>query len=239
MKGDQVYRAGVIAAKQRAAQQKASAVEDAAGELLDLIDDKDAKSARGILERRAAGDAPAAKEGKISGYAAMFNSPTDIAGMFREQIAPGAFADSLSRGDDVRALFNHDPNFVLGRTSNGTLTLSEDAKGLRFDVTPPETVWAKDLMASIERGDINQCSFAFQVDQQSWDDPDDEENDMPLRTLKRVSLSDVSTVTYPAYDDTSCSVRALEAHLAERAASPATLARARMRLAQLDRKIRA
>ena len=90
----------------------------------------------GMRIERVEGTAP-----KIGGYAAVFNREAVIAGMFREQIAPGAFTDAIGR-DDVRALFNHDANFVLGRTVSGTLRLSEDETGLRYDVTPPSTTWA-------------------------------------------------------------------------------------------------
>jgi HK97 family phage prohead protease len=239
-KGGKVYRSGVIAAKQRAAQQGADAVETEAGKLLELIDgdqDDDDKNAARLpsLERRAGVRMDAPKEGKISGYAALFNRQADIGGWFREQIAPGAFAAAIGR-DDVRALFNHDPNHVLGRNANGTLSLSEDDQGLRFEVTPPDTAWARDLMGSIERGDINQCSFAFTPEVQEWD----ESGETPVRTLRKVRLSDVSVVTYPAYDDTSCAVRSLgvwrEAH--PRLAPP-HLVRARLKTARQDRLIRA
>ncbi len=85
------------------------------------------------VEVRAMGDTP-----MLSGYAAVFNTDTVIAGMFRERIAPGAFTAAV-REDDVRALFNHDPNCVLGRTTAGTLSLSEDQTGLRYQIDPPDT----------------------------------------------------------------------------------------------------
>jgi HK97 family phage prohead protease len=135
----------------------------------------------------------------------MFNSPTDIGGYFTEQVAPGAFAAAIGR-DDVRALFNHDPNFVIARTTNKTLTLSEDDKGLYFEATPPDTQWARDLVASIDRGDVSQCSFGFIVTKCEWD----ETVDPPIRTIMEVELLDVSPVTYPAYEDTSVSMRALK-----------------------------
>jgi HK97 family phage prohead protease len=145
---------------------------------------------------------------RLVGYAALFNSPTDIAGMFREQIAPGAFADAVGR-DDVRALFNHDPNYVLGRTASHTLSLSEDERGLLYAATPPETTWAADLMVSVERGDINQSSFGFIVEEEEWVYPATRD-ELPLRVIKRVSLFDVSPVTFPAYQDTTVSARSLE-----------------------------
>ena len=143
----------------------------------------------------------------LSGYAAVCGSATEIAGLFREQIARGAFKDAVGR-DDVRALFNHDANFVLGRSTSGTLRLIEDDKGLRYDVDAPDTTWARDLMVSVQRGDINQSSFAFEVTEEEWDYS--KRGEMPLRTIKSVRLYDVSPVTYPAYGTTSVSARSLE-----------------------------
>lgn len=156
----------------------------------------------GPVEARQDGDVR-----QLSGYAAVFNTVTDIAGLFREQIAPGAFTEAVTR-DDVRALFNHDANFVLGRTASGTLSLREDAQGLRYDVTPPSTTWATDLMVSVSRGDITQSSFAFSVDDESWEYP---AGVLPLRTIRKATLYDVSPVTYPAYASTSVSARAVDA----------------------------
>lgn len=84
----------------------------------------------------------------------------------------------------MRALYNHDPNYVLGRTSAGTLTLREDEKGLYFDVRAPDTQWGRDLYASVKRGDVNQCSFGFQVIADEWGTIDG----MDTRTLKEVRL---------------------------------------------------
>jgi uncharacterized protein len=143
----------------------------------------------------------------LSGYAAVFGSTTEIAGLFKERIAPGAFADAAKR-DDVRALFNHDSNYVLGRTTSGTLRLVEDERGLRYDVDPPETQWARDLMVSVARGDVSQSSFAFEVTEEEWDYG--QRGEMPIRTIKAVKLYDVSPVTYPAYEATTVSARATD-----------------------------
>lgn len=151
-------------------------------------------------------DAEQPDQPKMTGYAAMFGTPTEIAGLFREQIARGAFAEAVGK-DDVRALFNHDANFVLGRTTSGTLRLVEDETGLRYDVDVPETTWARDLMVSVQRGDVSQSSFAFEVLEDEWEYGT--RGAMPLRTIKSVRLYDVSPVTYPAYASTTVSARAV------------------------------
>lgn len=143
---------------------------------------------------------------RLSGYAAVFESPTEIAGMFREIVARGAFSNAVGT-DDVRALFNHDANFVLGRTTSGTLVLTEDETGLRYDVVPPDTQWARDLMVSVKRGDVSQSSFAFEVLDDSWDYGT--RGELPTRTIRSVRLYDVSPVTYPAYAATTVSARSL------------------------------
>lgn len=137
----------------------------------------------------------------IAGYAAVFNSETDIGGYFREQIAPGAFSPSLK--GDVRALFDHDTAHVLGRTKSGTLRLAEDDKGLAVEIDLPDTQTARDLTASMERGDIDGMSFGFRVTKQEWD----ETQDPPLRTIREVELFEVSVVTFPAYADTEIALR--------------------------------
>ena len=141
----------------------------------------------------------------LVGYAAVFNREATIAGFFREQIAPGAF-DAAIREDDVRALFNHDPNYVLGRTTSGTLTLSQDDDGLRYEADPPDTQWARDLMVTVGRGDVNQSSFGFQVVREEWTNPENRA-ELPLRTILEARLFDVSPVTYPAYEETSAEAR--------------------------------
>lgn len=167
----------------------------------------------------------------VRGYAAVFESETVIAGMFREVVAPGAFDQAVGR-DDVRALFNHDPNYVLGRTTVGTLRLSVDERGLRYEVDPPATQWARDLMTSIGRGDVSQSSFGFRVKKDSWTQPENNQG-LPLRTIEDVELFDVSPVTYPAYPETSVAARDAAAALSEAQAIDAALVlqRSRDRLA--------
>jgi Escherichia/Staphylococcus phage prohead protease len=140
---------------------------------------------------------------KIAGHAAVSNSLSEELWGFREKIAPGAFKDALAKSD-IRALLNHDPNFVLGRTKNGTLRAWEDQTGLAVEIDPPSTQWASDLLVSIDRGDISQMSFAFRVGEESWETVDG----IDVRTILTFDeIFDVSPVTYPAYPETDVSIR--------------------------------
>lgn len=138
---------------------------------------------------------------RLSGYAAVFNDAS-VPLPFSERIAPGAFRKTLSETPDVRLLINHE-GLPLARTKNGTLELSEDEVGLRFDAELPDTSEARDLWTLIQRGDVDQMSFAFRVIRQKWS------ADRTERTLTEVSLADgdVSVVTYPAYPTTSVEAR--------------------------------
>lgn len=147
-----------------------------------------------LKTRDAINDQPAI----ISGYAAVFNSKTSIGDYFEEIIMPGAFSRSIATNSDIRALFNHDWNNVLGRTKSGTLRLSEDDRGLKFEVELPNTSLARDLAESMARGDINQCSFGFFATEETWD----YSVEPVLRTIHEVELFEISVVSIPAYDDT-------------------------------------
>jgi HK97 family phage prohead protease len=151
---------------------------------------------------------------KIEGYAAVFNQPSEIIsdmfGSFREYVAPGAFTKTLKDGADVRALLNHDPNFVLGRSKSGTLRLWEDSRGLGYEATPPDTQWARDLLEVMRRGDIDQSSFGFRTVRDRWGvGKTDGGDEVDERTLLELQLFDVSPVTYPAYPQTTSDVRSL------------------------------
>jgi HK97 family phage prohead protease len=149
-------------------------------------------------------------ENFIEGHAAVFDSWSETLGgifPFKEKVRKGAFVDSLGQ-DDIRALFNHDPNYVLGRNKAGTLHLTEDERGLLVKISPPNTTWAKDLRTSIERGDINQMSIGFVVEDDEWR----YEDGYDVRELKKVKLYDVSPVTFPAYTATDVGVRAMESY---------------------------
>ncbi len=152
------------------------------------------------------------KEIGFKGHAAVFGSPTWIGPArwgFMERVAAGAFSKTISEAD-VRFLINHDPNLVLARNTAGTLRLSEDDEGLLTDADMAPTSYAKDLAISLERGDITQMSFAFEVVKDEWEVVTNEDDgpDYELRTLLELKLWDVSAVTYPAYDDTDAALRA-------------------------------
>lgn len=157
-----------------------------------------------------------AEKPKIAGHAAKFDVLSEDLGGFQERIAPGAFANTIKSGD-IRALFNHDSNIVLGRNKSGTLRLSEDSAGLAFEIDSPTTQLVRDMVLSpIERGDVSQCSFGFYTVADKWA----KVNGMWVRTLLEVDLFDVSPVTYPAYPQTDVAVRALNAAIAAGAAPP-------------------
>lgn len=147
------------------------------------------------------------KSPMIVGYPAKFNRLSQNLGGFRENILPGAFKRTIAAGADVRALLNHNPDLILGRTGPGTLRLVEDSIGLRMEIDPPDTQLARDLMTSIDRGDIDQGSFRFRCMTDAWRTQDGKS----IRDLKDVDLEDVSVVTFPAYLDTSADIRSAEA----------------------------
>jgi HK97 family phage prohead protease len=149
------------------------------------------------VEARAADDGTM----RLSGYAAVFNEAS-VPLPFKETIAPGAFRKTLTETPDVRLLVNHE-GLPLARTKNGTLTLSEDGKGLYFNAELANTSDARDIYELVQRGDVDQMSFAFRVIRQKWSE------DRSRRVLTEVSLSDgdVSVVTYPAYPTTTVEAR--------------------------------
>lgn len=165
----------------------------------------------------------------MRGHAAVFNQLSEDLGGFREQISPGAFADAI-KTDDVRALFNHNPDFVLGRNLAKTLRLTEDSRGLAIEIDPPDTQVARDLMVSMERGDITQMSFGFSVrpNGHTWANDDEGRR---IRTLTKLRLFDVSPVTYPAYPQTDVALRSLaEWNRAHEVAPPSRVRMLRRRL---------
>lgn len=134
----------------------------------------------------------------VVGHASVYDSRSNNLGGFYEFIERGAFTEELIANSDVRALINHDPNLILARNTSGTLNLTADERGLKYEFEMPETSYGKDLSISMKRGDITQSSFAFTVAEDDWS-TDDEGNN--IRTIKKIDrLYDVSPVTYPAYN---------------------------------------
>jgi uncharacterized protein len=177
-------------------------------------------------ELRAAGSD---SQPKVEGYAATFGTVTNI-GKFNEVIQRGAFKRSIAEGDDVVALIDHNPSMILGRRSAGTLTLEEDAKGLRFSCALPDTTVARDAYANLKAGNLRECSFGFFVDSEDGEDWAQQADGTMLRTLKRVRLFDVSVVTFPAYGNTSAAARNVvsehvEARMASMSAAQGTATR--------------
>lgn len=141
----------------------------------------------------------------VTGHAAVFNSYSEDFGGWKEVIEPGAFRDAIAVSD-VRALYNHDSNHLLGRTTSSTLKLSEDERGLAYDLSMPKH--RDDLVELIERGDLTQNSFAFRVKNDRWEKRDG----MDVRVIEKVErLYDISLVTYPAYPDTDVAMRSWQA----------------------------
>lgn len=152
------------------------------------------------VEIRAEGDTI-----KVAGYAAVFNERADIGGYFFEVIEPGAFKDAIGR-DDVVFLVNHE-GLPLARTRSGTLTLKEDDRGLYMETElDPKDPDVMAIVPKMKRGDLDKMSFRFVPEQQEWD----ESGDIPVRTLKKMRLEDVSIVTFPAYEGTEVGLRSLE-----------------------------
>lgn len=149
---------------------------------------------------------------KISGYAAVFyragerGTEYELGPGMVERIGRSAFDRAIAE-DDVRGLFNHDSGMILGRAKSGTLKLSVDEIGLRYEITPPDTQAARDIVESIRRGDVSGSSFAFQAITSDWERSDDAAK-TDVRTLTDVRLYDVGPVTFPAYSATETQVRA-------------------------------
>jgi HK97 family phage prohead protease len=156
------------------------------------------------IELRAKDDNPDSRT--IYGYAALFDTDTVISDWFIERIAKGAFDDVLK--DDVRALFNHDPNLILSRSGAG-LTLTIDKQGLMYEFEAPTTTLGNDLLYNIRNGLIKESSFSFSIREEKWEDQG--KGKPNIRTiLKFEKLHDVSPVTYAAYGDTTVATRSFK-----------------------------
>lgn len=194
------------------------------------------------VEMRAAGDAVR----QLVGHASVFDTDTPIGPAsdpyWIERVERGAFRASIAE-DDIRALFNHNEDLVLGRNRAGTLRLSEDAVGLFCEITPPDTSVGRDCVVSVDRGDITQMSIGFQVRKQMWEELPD---GTVRRTVQAAMLWDVSPVTFPAFPTTDIAVREARAKgwlpplgiLADtEEIARRSLSRARTRLAFIERTV--
>jgi HK97 family phage prohead protease len=159
------------------------------------------------MTTRAKGDS------RIVGYAAVYYDGTaeteyDMGWGVRERIMPGAFDETLEAKDDIRALFNHDPSLLLGRTTAETLKLWSDDRGLGYEIRAGATNVARDVIQHIERGDLTGSSFSFRLLDDEWHHEDGGD----IVEIKRTKLYDVGPVTYPAYEATETSVRSAMAY---------------------------
>lgn len=159
------------------------------------------------LEIRTSGAIRAAA-GRLEGYAAVFNAEAALPG-FTEIIRPGAFARSLQAGQNIRALYHHRDAELLGSTRSGTLTLSEDAHGLKFSLDIPPTSYGRDLAVLVERGDVSGCSFGFRV-REGGDRWEERNGGEWLRELLDVELREITVTGDPAYADTTVALRSLD-----------------------------
>ncbi|MCE5168518.1 HK97 family phage prohead protease [Paenibacillus profundus] len=177
-----------------------------------MLKDKEMRLLNNKVEVRAESENEAPK---IIGYGLRFGVWSQDLGGFIERIEPSA----LDGADvsDVRCLIDHESGKILGRTTSGTLRLSVDEFGLRYDADPPDTTYANDLLKVMKRGDINQSSFAFRIDYENDGDEwiYEEESGLYKRTIRKIKrVFDVSVVTYPAYvqADSLVSSRSLESY---------------------------
>lgn len=175
----------------------------------------------------------------LRGFAAMYNSLSEDLGGFREVIAPGAFRAAFSEDADVKAFWNHNSDYVLGRTTSGTLRLIDDERGLMIEIDPPAS--AANFIEAVTRGDVSQMSFGFAV-AENGDSVEITDDGTVLRTLREVDLFEVSPVAMPAYPATSISARTKE-NVLDRVTAPepevseVTRARIRMKRKELERKL--
>lgn len=198
------------------------------------------RAGRATIEKRAETDT--SKAGNvIRGYAAVFYDASDLDGTqyqlwedIVERVMPGAFDRAISEAHDARGLFNHDPNWLLGRVSSGSVRLSVDSVGLAYeiDVNEADPQW-QSVAAKIDRGDITGSSFGFIVRKATWLEDGEGDKRIWYRQIEDVDLYDVSPVTWPAYTGTSAGrdfgQSDREALLAEMIASRSLADRVRVR----------
>jgi HK97 family phage prohead protease len=154
----------------------------------------------------------------LEGYAAVFSEDYVLyeSKTFRaiERVKQGAFTRALEEKQDVRCCFNHNPDNVLGRTTNKTLALAQDNKGLSFDTDlDARTHIAQDVLCFVDRGDVTGCSFAFVVRKQNWTETEDDGFVTYVREIEDVDLFELGPVLFPAYEGTSVGARSTPALL--------------------------
>ncbi|WP_220463581.1 HK97 family phage prohead protease [Sediminihaliea albiluteola] len=163
---------------------------------------------------------------RLVGHAAVFNSHSVDLGGFYETITPGAFARTLRDGHPIFAVHHHNMADLLGSSQSRTLKLSEDSEGLHFDLTLPDSSLGRDIHELVQRGDLNKMSFCFLVNGSAGEAWHEDSNGQIIRTLKDVTLIEVSTVARPAYPASSVAARSTPAiHQAPRRNKNAMLKR--------------
>jgi HK97 family phage prohead protease len=163
---------------------------------------------------------------RIVGHAVVFDADSHDLGGFIERIRPQAVDRAIREAHDVRALVDHDPSRILGRTKAGTLRMTKDKTGLRVEIDPPNTSAARDIVESIRRGDVDGMSFAFRTLEDDWH----MEGGKPVREVLDMEMSDVSVVTYPAYPTTDVAARSLTRFKERQAKRAVSLLRLRQKL---------
>lgn len=161
------------------------------------------------------------KPNMLVGYAIVWNSLSADLGGFRERVLPGAAKGGISANADIRALVSHNPDLLLGRTSNGTLRVAEDERGLRVEIDVPPTSYGRDLMELVKRRDVRAMSFGFRVAEGGQRFV--KENGQTIRELTNINVREVSAIANPAYGETSLFVRvdpSVRRHLDQDAARP-------------------
>ena len=145
---------------------------------------------------------------KVTGYGIVYNRETRIWGDMYEVIRSGAATKVLAGKPDIRCALNHNRMYLFGRTKSGTAVITEDKKGVRYEATPPDAQWAKDAIASIERGDIDGASFTFSVEPQ-YEKITKRKDGTYLREIIEIArIGEMGPVTDPAYLDTTAEARA-------------------------------
>ena len=149
----------------------------------------------------------------VEGYAIVFNSESRDLGGFTEIVAPNALDGALESNTDVLALYGHDYQNVLGRQSAGTLKLSKDERGIKFNLDLPNTQLGRDVYTLVERGDLKGNSFGFTVNRDNWDK---DKSGKVVRTIEEVKdLFEISIVSLPAYEATELTMRSFDTFNAE------------------------